>query len=162
MAERVRFELTSPVRSLRFSRPVQSTALPPLRSNQLNHLRAFYQAAETDSEVDVSILFPLCVSSSSVPPWFDTRTIEQENRAHLGSWVRGPGGARSAKDSRQRNGRASLSGHGPSKPPLYGGRLPPRQLAELARAVSYLLPDRDGIEREAQKFGRHLSNGLSL
>ena len=31
MAERVRFELTSPVKGLRFSRPVQSTALPPLQ-----------------------------------------------------------------------------------------------------------------------------------
>jgi hypothetical protein len=31
MAERVRFELTSPVKGLRFSRPVHSTALPPLR-----------------------------------------------------------------------------------------------------------------------------------
>src|ERR1017187_3733166 len=30
LAERVRFELTSPVKGLRFSRPVQSTALPPL------------------------------------------------------------------------------------------------------------------------------------
>jgi hypothetical protein len=32
LAERVRFELTSPVKGLRFSRPVHSTALPPLRS----------------------------------------------------------------------------------------------------------------------------------
>jgi hypothetical protein len=31
LAERVRFELTSPVKDLRFSRPVHSTALPPLR-----------------------------------------------------------------------------------------------------------------------------------
>src|SRR5665213_1758918 len=31
MAERVRFELTSPVKGLRFSRPVHSTTLPPLR-----------------------------------------------------------------------------------------------------------------------------------
>src|SRR5882762_4937068 len=30
LAERVRFELTSPVRGCRFSRPVHSTALPPL------------------------------------------------------------------------------------------------------------------------------------
>ena len=30
VAERVRFELTKPVKVLRFSRPVQSTALPPL------------------------------------------------------------------------------------------------------------------------------------
>ncbi len=33
LAERVRFELTSPVKGLRFSRPVQSTALPPLQCN---------------------------------------------------------------------------------------------------------------------------------
>ena len=31
LAERVRFELTSPVRDRRFSRPVHSTALPPLQ-----------------------------------------------------------------------------------------------------------------------------------
>src|SRR5882762_3054190 len=31
LAERVRFELTSPVRGCRFSRPVHSTALPPLQ-----------------------------------------------------------------------------------------------------------------------------------
>ncbi len=31
LAERVRFELTSPVKGCRFSRPVHSTALPPLR-----------------------------------------------------------------------------------------------------------------------------------
>jgi hypothetical protein len=31
LAERVRFELTSPLRGCRFSRPVHSTALPPLR-----------------------------------------------------------------------------------------------------------------------------------
>ena len=31
LAERVRFELTGPVRGRRFSRPVHSTALPPLR-----------------------------------------------------------------------------------------------------------------------------------
>ena len=48
LAERVRFELTSPVRSLRFSRPVHSTALPPLRSNQFSGLSRFYQAADTD------------------------------------------------------------------------------------------------------------------
>ncbi len=30
LAERVRFELTSPVKDCRFSRPVHSTALPPL------------------------------------------------------------------------------------------------------------------------------------
>ena len=37
MAERVRFELTRPVKVCRFSRPVHSTALPPLRifQNQL-------------------------------------------------------------------------------------------------------------------------------
>jgi hypothetical protein len=37
---------------------VHSTALPPLRCNQLNNLRAFYQATEATSGVDVSILFP--------------------------------------------------------------------------------------------------------
>jgi hypothetical protein len=31
VAERVRFELTSPVKGLRFSRPVHSTTLPPLQ-----------------------------------------------------------------------------------------------------------------------------------
>lgn len=31
VAERVRFELTDPVKGLRFSRPVQSATLPPLR-----------------------------------------------------------------------------------------------------------------------------------
>jgi predicted nuclease of predicted toxin-antitoxin system len=46
VAERVGFEPTSRLRSLRFSRPVQSTALPPLRSNQLRGLRTFYQAAD--------------------------------------------------------------------------------------------------------------------
>ena len=48
MAERVGFEPTSRLRSLRFSRPVQSTALPPLRSNQFSGLSLFYQAANTD------------------------------------------------------------------------------------------------------------------
>jgi hypothetical protein len=60
VAERVRFELTSPVKGLRFSRPVQSTALPPLRGNQISRLATFYQAAEALSGPDVSILFPLC------------------------------------------------------------------------------------------------------
>jgi hypothetical protein len=32
LAERGRFELPSPVKGCRFSRPVQSTALPPLRT----------------------------------------------------------------------------------------------------------------------------------
>src|SRR5712675_2253376 len=41
LAERVRFELTSPVRGCRFSRPVHSTALPPLRS-VLNQLLAVH------------------------------------------------------------------------------------------------------------------------
>src|SRR5579863_3981761 len=39
VAERVRFELTNPVRGLRFSRPVQSTALPPLRVNRISQLQ---------------------------------------------------------------------------------------------------------------------------
>ena len=47
LAERVRFELTRPVRVRRFSRPVHSTALPPLRG-QFSGLRSFYQAADTD------------------------------------------------------------------------------------------------------------------
>ena len=33
LAERVRFELTGPAKARRFSRPVHSTALPPLRTN---------------------------------------------------------------------------------------------------------------------------------
>src|SRR5258707_8708133 len=41
LAERVRFELTSPVRGCPFSRPVHSTALPPLRS-VLNQLLAVH------------------------------------------------------------------------------------------------------------------------
>jgi hypothetical protein len=40
MAEGVRFELTSPVRGRRFSRPVHSTALPPFRrGRELLHRR---------------------------------------------------------------------------------------------------------------------------
>src|ERR1700730_363650 len=85
MAERVRFELTSPVRSLRFSRPVQSTALPPLRSNQLNHLRLFYQAAEADSEVGASILFPLCaMSRASASPVCMAEGLPDRDDVHAG------------------------------------------------------------------------------
>ena len=47
VAERGRFELPSRLRSLRFSRPVQSTALPPLRSGELDGSLSFYQAAAT-------------------------------------------------------------------------------------------------------------------
>src|SRR6516165_5160201 len=59
LAERGRFELPKLLRACRFSRPVHSTALPPLHSNQLNYLRGFYQPTEAISGVDVSILFPL-------------------------------------------------------------------------------------------------------
>src|SRR5438876_3924397 len=45
LAERVRFELTIGLPRLRFSRPVQSTALPPLRSGEFDHSFSFYQAA---------------------------------------------------------------------------------------------------------------------
>jgi hypothetical protein len=61
VAERVGFEPTIGSPRLRFSRPVQSTALPPLRSTQLNSSCAFYQGTEAVSEVDVSASFPLCV-----------------------------------------------------------------------------------------------------
>ena|SRR6516162_4192517 len=59
LAEREGFEPSKLLRACRFSRPVHSTALPPLHSNQLNYLRGFYQATEAISGVDVSILFPL-------------------------------------------------------------------------------------------------------
>jgi hypothetical protein len=42
VAERVRFELTSPVKGLRFSRPVHSTALPPLHPAALALAARFY------------------------------------------------------------------------------------------------------------------------
>ena len=47
--------LKQPQRS-RLSRPVRSTALPPLR--EVNRLRAFYQAAELHSAKDLSLLLP--------------------------------------------------------------------------------------------------------
>lgn len=39
LAERARFELAGPVKVLRFSRPVHSTALPPLPVNDNGQLR---------------------------------------------------------------------------------------------------------------------------
>src|SRR2546429_533985 len=45
VAERGRFELPKLLRVCRFSRPVQSTALPPLRSGEFAHSFSFYQAA---------------------------------------------------------------------------------------------------------------------
>src|SRR5207244_6146027 len=45
VAERGRFELPKLLRVCRFSRPVQSTALPPLRSGEFDHSFSFYQAA---------------------------------------------------------------------------------------------------------------------
>src|SRR5205807_1968642 len=44
VAERGRFELPKLLRVCRFSRPVQSTALPPLRSGEFDHSFSFYQA----------------------------------------------------------------------------------------------------------------------
>ena len=41
LAERVRFELTSPLRGCRFSRPVHSTALPPLRDHRYQLLALY-------------------------------------------------------------------------------------------------------------------------
>src|SRR5450756_1016464 len=58
LAESGRFEVTSRVRDLRFSRPVHSTALPPLRLIPINSLEGFYQAAASSLGPDVSILFP--------------------------------------------------------------------------------------------------------
>jgi hypothetical protein len=51
LAERVRFELTSPVKGLRFSRPVQSTALPPLHlvTQPAGHILAGVRCALPDS-----------------------------------------------------------------------------------------------------------------
>ena len=51
LAERVRFELTSPVKGLRFSRPVRSTTPPPLLRSHYKRAAAppiaAYQAART-------------------------------------------------------------------------------------------------------------------
>jgi hypothetical protein len=68
LAERVRFELTNPVRGLRFSRPVQSTALPPLRLCGISALAAFYQASEVVSEAfaTCSLAWHACIKAITV------------------------------------------------------------------------------------------------
>jgi hypothetical protein len=58
LAERVRFELTSPVRSLRFSRPVQSTALPPLHSNRIRLVSLILSGTEAARGGTVSPFAP--------------------------------------------------------------------------------------------------------
>ena len=67
-AERVRFELTSPVKGLRFSRPVHSTALPPLH-NPSGQPRAIHRG---------SPLTIIPISAPHVPIFFP---IPQINRA---------------------------------------------------------------------------------
>jgi hypothetical protein len=59
MAERVRFELTSPVKGLRFSRPVHSTALPPLRYLLNQALALYFTLLESPFSTP---MFPFCSS----------------------------------------------------------------------------------------------------
>jgi hypothetical protein len=66
---------------------VHSTALPPLRCKQLKHLHGFYQAAQTVSEPDVSILFPHCdTRRARASPTLDARR-QRSLRVHAGGVV---------------------------------------------------------------------------
>ena len=90
LAERVGFEPTRLLRTLRFSRPVQSTALPPLRG-QFSGLRSFYQAADTDP-------VPGMATCKSSP-----------NGADVGG-DQGTAGAAGRRQFRRRNGSTCLAG----------------------------------------------------
>jgi hypothetical protein len=74
VAERVRFELTSPVKGLRFSRPVHSTALPPLRLEKsvgyetfLSQTRGSYRPSAPTAAAHITKI-PAHPSMSPFPP----------------------------------------------------------------------------------------------
>jgi hypothetical protein len=121
LAERVGFEPTSRLRSLRFSRPVQSTALPPLRSNLFSGLCSFYQAADTDP-------VPGVATGKTCP----NRRVGCQRRSRSGGW-------RGRRWVRQPSGSTCLPGRSPrlrhlSARPLHR-RDPPGVRAPRARGT---------------------------
>src|SRR6516165_8081178 len=62
LAERGRFELPKLLRACRFSRPVHSTALPPLRSHGSSRLPAFYRVAPPGLGVRARLRLPVAAA----------------------------------------------------------------------------------------------------
>src|SRR5207253_103767 len=113
VAERGRFELPKLLRVCRFSRPVQSTALPPLRSGEFDHSFSFYQAAGSVSHpgapppaVLAAVFSGIAFSPTAAGPGDRTtagRTPDQRESAAAGSPPRGdrPRNTATARNTRR-------------------------------------------------------------
>ena len=75
LAERVRFELTVPVKGRQFSRLEQSTALPPLRMSRVD---AAYYAQEHCSTQQLHPVIPIAMLDGWVEPPQESRRVEPD------------------------------------------------------------------------------------